>query len=92
MRPVWSMSLQPGGSNRAVRDTLLPVHTHWSVRYAGVHPHYVSMDCLEEEIGSWDSWGQRGNHIRGLADGMLALLDEDYHDLAASEREMSSEL
>lgn len=52
-RLVWStMSLQPDGSNRAVRNTFLPVHTHWSIRHTGVRPHYVSMDCLEEEIGS----------------------------------------
>lgn len=86
------MSLRPDGSNRAVWNTFLPVHTHWSIRHAGVHPHYVSMDCLEEEIGIWDSWGQRGNHNRGLADGMLVFLDEDCHDLAATEREMRSEL
>lgn len=68
------------------------MHTHWSIRHAGVRPHYVSIDCLEEEIGSCNLWGQRGNHNRGLADGILVFLDEDYRDLAATEREMSSEL
>lgn len=48
------------------------------------------MDCLE--IGSWDLWGQKDNHKRGLADGMLVFLDEDYHGLATMEREMISEL